>query len=181
MSAGALRQAVCGIIQAGLGLSSSQCGMEDTARPSASCPKELYISVHPGSWRSRHLDYGLDEEFGVKVTVSYRGSQFQLDKWGDHILGVADGIEVVARKIIPLIHCRYEVTHAANAILGGNSSGFINGTYLRLAGEQEPPVDRQPSWWGGRVSVQSINTYIGMSLTMNFDGARRVQQISEME
>lgn len=183
MSAAALRQAVCRIIQEGLGLNSTQCGLEDTARPSATCPAPLYVSIHPGAWRSRRLDYGLDEVFGVNVTVSYRGTQFQPDKWGDQILGadVSGGIESVSRKIITLIHCKAAPLAAANVIIGGSSTGFIIGEWLRLSGEQEPPADRQPGWWGGQVGKQNTNTYAGMSLTMHFDGARRVQSIEEME
>jgi hypothetical protein len=181
MSAAALRQAVAEIIRESLGLPSSQCDLEDTARPSATSAAALYVAIHPGAWRSHRLDYGLDEEFGVNVTVSYRGTQYQPDKWGNKLLSVSSGIEAVARQIIPLLHCKPEVTQRANVILGGTSSLFINGEYLRLTGEQEPPADRQPGWWGAPVHKQDANSYLGMSLTMRFDGARRVQEIEEME
>lgn len=180
MSAAALRQAVVEIIRESLGLGSMECDMEDTGRPSSTSPAALYVSVHPGTWRSRHLDYGLDEEFGVNITVNYRGSQFQPDKWGNKITSVSDGIEAVARSIIPLIHCKADALVRANRIIGGNSSLFILGEYLRLTGEQEPPSDRQPGWWGAAVTKQNANSYAGMSTTMHFEGARRVQAISEM-
>lgn len=183
MSTQALREAVQNQIRSKLGLSDAECGMQDTGQPPTGYTQKMYIAVHAGSWRAEQLDYGMRERIGCRVTVSYRGTQFQYDKW-EFVTGtLEEGVEFISRKVIWAI-ATYPILliDSANRLIsqsppGASSSQFVNGEFLRWQ-HCDLVTPRKADWWGAS-DPQARKA--GMSQTIIFDGALRVQAMSEFQ
>ena len=159
----------------------SECDTSRSPQPAVSAGK-LFIAVHPGGWKAgRPLDYAYEEIVGVNVTVNYRGTEFQLDRW-EKVAGIVDeGVEFVSRKVIAAVYTDpIALVNRANTILNlaGQASQFIPGIFLRFQ-KAEPCVERKAEWWGARANKE--DGPIGMSQTLIFDGAVRAENLTSLQ
>ena len=151
-------------------------------QPPANAGQE-YISIHSTSWsfgNSRDQHMGLDELFGLAVTVTHRTGQIPDDKLlpgaflgAQH--GLAYSLEQRARQVLVSIHKnRYTIQQVANALT--NTEGFIEP--LLFADADPAPTPRGPDWF---LSQSETHYDYGLSLELRFRPARRMQQHSTME
>jgi hypothetical protein len=142
---------------------------------------QVYVAVHPGSVGNTQ-DQCLDESYSVDITLSLKMGTYPVDKWGNPGIVLADtGLYARAEAIRALIHMDYVSMNNANAgsdySIGILENGFIEP--LKFAG-MGSPTERDPGWWWSESQTQTQTMApSGLSITLSFNGARRVQVIEE--
>lgn len=136
---------------------------------------DLFVRIHPGEWNCLTHDEGgdLDESYGVAVTISRRLPYAPADREGTEVLlKQTEGLMEVAALVRTQLHFSYAVINTANTTLGGSVNGFVEP--LRFRNAQTPAV-RSADWFSSEQAE-----HCGLSTTLFFGGARRVQTLESM-
>lgn len=187
MSGSAYRLAIRDRLREQLELNQGECEIQEDGRP-APRAGHTFVAIHPGSWNARYpADYHLDEVIGVKVTISLKSGRYPSDTTGRNLTGNSQDadlppFELLARQIIAEVHKNYTTMQAANDNIGNDSAGFIEPLQFTSAPE---PQHRSAEWWS-RANPPSARQSqppgpAGMSQTITFDGARRIQRQQELD
>lgn len=189
MSGSAYRLAIRDRLRTQLGLTTGECDLTRGPEPHPSAG-HTFIAIHQGSWSTRQpSDNYLDEVIGVHVTISLKAGRYPGDRWGTTLAGNSSDadlppFELIARRIIAQIHLNHTLRGEANDNIANDSAGFIEPLrFLRAAG---PPRNQMPEWWSAtpparRGQRPTAVTPAGMSQTLIFDGARRIQAQAELD
>jgi hypothetical protein len=185
----ALCLAVRDVLRAMLGLTGTEAQMSlvcDLAMMGKPHPAagQVFYGVHPGSWATQNGDYDLDEMMGVKVTVSMKLGTSPADRYLTALwMTPATGLDALARAAMLAVHRNQAVRLGANVYLGSTDllDGSPNGfeTELWFQGADGEPVPQGDEWFGTEPSV-ATQALKGMSVTLNFGLAERVQGIQGM-
>lgn len=165
-----------------------ECEVMFDGQPPVSMPGDFFVAVHPGEWIGRDAE-ALDELYGVNITVTLRVTKFPQDRIGINALVGDPGqrLDRLLEAIRAKLHKdpgprsatnsnHYPVLALANAIIGAGDNGFVEPLVFRGA---DPPQPRGPDWFLADVNVETRLPPIGLSQTMRFGGARRLQVIEE--
>lgn len=207
MSQAALMMAARDRLQLLLSLTRDSCDIGLDGKPKPACG-ELYVAVHPAGWSPGPDggDVGIDEVFGIAVTITRRLNEAPGDRWGSEIWVKKDtGIEPIARRVALELagdttgdittQSRYLVLQAANEYIrvwgraGGLglppewegstewAGGFVDPLKFRDGGN---PAPRGTDWFSAAPPSGELGEQIeaGVSQTLTFGGARRLQMIS---
>lgn len=165
--------AVRDTLRSQLSLDVNTCEITFDGSPPANCPPVFY-GVHYGQW-SASRNESLDERLGVNVTVTYKLEATPWDRIGQEIIVKArKGLEALCGQVrATLIVNDIAVIVAANAIIDANQggNGFEEPLRFRDGGR---PTPQGGKWFKAR-NVQIA----GLSQTLQFRDARRVQKIEE--
>lgn len=139
---------------------------------------ELFVSIW-GVKLTKYHNRALDERFDVRVTVSMRGGRVAWDRWGEGLwLEATRGLEPHVRAIVAQIHGAgqngIELLTAANQLIEGESNKFLTGHPLVFTGELGPDP-KSSAWWG-----KAAESWAGISSTLQFDGAQRIQKVDQI-
>lgn len=161
----------------GLGLTKAQCEVMFDGQPPPSCG-ELFVAVHPAEWNVEDVE-GLNEVFGVEITVTVRVGKVPRDEMGlNALIGPAgkslDGYLEEIRALLHLDSVADQVLNQANAIIGSAANGFVEPLRFRGGSRPEP---KGPDWFGAESSGAGMTPPVGLAQTLSFGGARRVQRI----
>ena len=150
------------------------CDVGIGPEPAPACG-ELFIRIYPGNWSVIGKDEGadLDEVYGVNICVTRRLNYSPLDRTGTEVLIKATtGLEDVCALIRTYLHYNYTLMNAVNTALGGSVNGFIEPLRFRDGGI---PIVRGADWFSAE-----DETLAGLSQTLIFGGARRLQTVESM-
>lgn len=180
MSQLALQTAAAARLRSALLLTEEQCGERFDGRPPA-VAGELFIAVHPGEWRGVEIE-GIQESFGVEVTVTLRLGTVPDDRAGPELLNKARvGLNAWCERVRAALWFDYTTLDAANATITDAANGFIEPLRLRDGGR---PTPRREDWFSGAAhpyaKAGGQPAYAGLSQTMVFYGAVRIQTIESM-
>lgn len=161
----------------GLGLPIAQCEVMFDGQPPPVCG-ELFVAVHPGDWNAVDVE-GLEEEFGVDITVTVRVGKVPRDGMGlNALIGPAgaslDGRLEQIRALLHLDSVQDQVLNQANQIIGNSANGFVEPLRFRGCSRPEP---KGPDWFGAEANGHGPLPPVGLAQTLHFGGARRVQHI----
>lgn len=126
------------------------------------------------------MSEALEETFGVQITVTVKLGQVPRDRIGTNAyLGPAgESLDDELRAIVALLHHdkgAYPVLAAANVILGASVNGFIEPLRFTSGGS---PQQVGPDWFSA-VTTKSTQAVAGLSQTLQFGMAKRIQNIEE--
>lgn len=156
-------------------LEEQQCEVMFDGMPQPVCG-ELFIAVHPGTW-TNDSDTSLDESYTIYVTVTLRVAVVPMDRGGTHALANArDGLDAVVENVRRYLHMSYAVIDDANNIINAraNFNDFIQPLKFTDAGTPQP---KGPDWFSA--VPEESEAMVGISQTLTFRDARRVQVIEE--
>lgn len=168
------------LVSGGLAYPSAVCEVQLGPEPPPVCG-EKFVSIHEGSWQAEDIE-GLSETFGLDVTVTFRVAKVPEDRQGTNALVGPTGasLDEECRKIVACIHLDKggdAVLNAANTLLGGTVNGFCEPPRFRGA---DIPRLRGPDWFGAEDVSSGRIQNMGLSQTLHFGGAKRVQTIESM-
>lgn len=179
MSQGILCTAVVTRLQSVLSLSSTSVEFMFDGQPPPMCGEEFF-AVWPGAWRPNDIE-GLDEEFGVNVTLTRRARFAPKDRRATEIwTKLTTGMDARLRQIIAAIHLDKgsdAILNAANTLLGGSVNGFVEPLKFRDGGR---PEIKGPDWFSADNEGGGGLMNAGVAQTLMFGGARRIQTIESM-
>lgn len=169
-----LLQAVLDHLRASLALDESTSEVMPTGKPPAFSGDTFYV-VHPGQIGTDQVE-GLEETFGVDVTITLRTGSVPADRVGTElILNTTTGIYARAAAVRAKLHMRYaDVMNDANAALGSGVNGFVEPLWFLGAGRVQ---EQGAAWFSAKATTANP---AGISLTLSFGRARRIQVIEEM-
>ncbi len=160
----------------GLGYTDANCAVTLDGQP-FEMADEFFVAVSPDSWTNQY-DEGLEEEFGVSITVSVRVPRVPADRIGKILMADGDGVYKSITQLVETIrahiHSNYVIMNAANTILTGAVNGFHRPLFLRDGGR---PMKKPGSWFGSGNKDQ----FAGLAQTIRFGGATRTQTIESMD
>ena len=180
MSQAALCLAVKARLQSVLTWDDNTCDVMFDGQPKPMAG-ELFVAVWPGSWTTNDIE-GLDEYFGVNVTVTRKFGYSPKDRGGTELWTKAVmGMEALLNRIKVALHHDVggdAIMAAANAIINATSThnGFIEPLRFRNGGR---PELKGPDWFEATPEGEGWSI-AGVAQTMMFDRARRVQTIESM-
>ncbi len=162
----------------GLGLPQAQCDVLFDGQPPPGCG-ELFVALHPGEWTTEDIE-GLNEVFGLDITVTVRVGVLPRDRMAPtSILASLAGesldqqLEAI-RALLHLDSVRDQWLNQANTYIGGTANGFVEPPRFR-GGDR--PQACGPDWFGTDWDGQGPLPPVGISQTLHFGGARRLQRI----
>lgn len=165
----------------GLGLPKAQCEIMFDGQPPPNCG-ELFAAVHPAEWSAEDME-GLSEVYGFDITFTVRVGKVPRDEMGPNALvgptgqSLDDWLEKT-RALMHLDSVQDQILNAANKIIGSGASGFVEPPRFRGGSRPEP---RGPDWFGADAHTHGATPPVGLSQTLMFGGARRVQRIESEE
>jgi hypothetical protein len=181
----ALETALMTAIRSQLGYVNSQCARTHKGQPEPRCGN-YFVSV----WSPKRIDSNastrktaLDLTYYVNATVTVRFTQ-PWDRWVIH----DDDLAARGRAIIALGHqdiYNYAIVRAANILAGYRTSsrpdgvtpvGFCEALWFQGADDME---EQGPDWFHAALD-SSASDAVGVSQTLRFGGARRVQALKTM-
>lgn len=178
-----------GLADGGLAYTAAECEVMFDGQPPPRCG-ELFVAIHEGYWLPGPPDEddgSLTELCGVDVTVTVRTGKVPFDRLGtDAYCGPAgQSLEERCRAIIAKLHkdpgpraagnpAHYPVLATANATIGAGENGFIEPLVFIKPGKVTP---RGPAWFSSDLPDGQAPS--GLSLTLHFGGAKRVQVVEE--
>lgn len=167
----AIRDTIQGIMQAPWNTADSvEVGLDGMPKPGCG---EWYVAIHPGGWISNSGDFDLDEVIGLSVTITRRLGSTPQDRWGPEVWVKTGGLEQKAREIIAVIHKKYDPMNAANTLIKQGDDKFHQP--LEFKGAAGLPQLRGPDWFSADGETEEAYAQVGVSLTLNFGEARRMQ------
>lgn len=176
MSARALRLAAKAHLVTQLSLGSGVCDVTIDGRPLMICGQR-FVAVHAGDW-SNASNESLDELVGLQVTITDRVGVTPFDRHGVEELEKAQtGLETYAEAVVAAIHMDYALMNAANALISASIAGvtkFVQPLFFRFG---ERPRYRDGTWFG----ADPPDADAGVSITLTFGDARRVQKVEDIE
>lgn len=168
----------------GLGYQPKECAVMFDGQPPP-WAGERFVAVWAGPWVGHDLE-GLEEEFGIFVTVSMRAARIPPDRLGESLIAGPPGqsLDEVLRAIVAKLHMdpgpiavgnpgQYPVLALANATIGAGENGFVEPLRFKDGGR---PEEKGPEWWWAEPAQGAP---AGIVQTLTFGGARRVQVIEE--
>lgn len=180
MSRRLLRLAVRDNLREKFGWTELECDTMPDGRPKPAAG-EIFVAVHGGQWTGRDIDSGLDEEIGFEVTITRRLGFSPMDQWNREVVeGLKDGLEVLAEQVRAYLHMNQQIRITANEFISAERTarGFTEVQRFRSCGDAE---ERGPDWFnaldfdtGGR------HANAGLTMTLTFGGARRIQRLESM-
>lgn len=172
MSARALRLAADAHLASELSLTEGQHAVVVDGRPPM-ISGQRFVGVHAGDWSNANNE-SLDEYIGLTVTITDRIGMFPFDRQGAEALEKAQtGLETFAEAVVAAIHSNYVLMNAANALIVGTVTTFVEPLRFRHG---EKPTYRDGTWFGAEPEQDA-----GLSITVVFGDARRVQKIDDMD
>lgn len=172
MSARALRLAAKAHLIDEFTLGDGVCDITPDGRPPPVCGQR-FVSVHAGDW-SNAASESLDERVGLKVTITDRMGVFPLDRHGLEALDKAQtGLETFAEAVVNALHMSYEHMNAANVLIQGTVTKFVEPLRFRLG-----QLDYRDATWFGATDPDAD---AGLSITLTFGDALRVQKIEDLD
>ena len=179
MSQLALLKAVRDVLRAApVSYANAQCEVMFDGQPPPNAP-EKFIAVHPGNWSATDFD-SLDERYAVDITVTVRVGKVPRDQMGLNALVGPTGasLDRELELIRKTIHSSYTVLTNANTIITAAADGFVEPLRFRNASAPQP---RGPEWFHAySQNEEPIQPPMGLSQTLSFGEARRVQTIESM-
>lgn len=169
----------------GLGLSNLQCDINFDGQPVPACG-ELFVCIFPGAWMVSDAE-GLDESFDINITVTVRMSVLPSDRQTAVTPLSSLGGKAMAQKLeeiralLHLDNVQDQWLQRANFYLGaleGAGGAFVEPPRLRGIAA---PQAQGPEWFSAERDVAGQILPCGLSQTMTFGGARRVQRIEGEE
>lgn len=144
----------------------------------------VFIAVYAIDWSNPNTElmHGLDETFGVACCVSMKGSFSPIrGHAGNLYLKALFGLEAICRKVMLAVHQDYVIVGEANNLIRdvyptAETDEIIEP--LRWLKTDPVPTFQDHSWWH---SDDDSDTFAGMSMTVYFGGARRIQARDEGE
>jgi hypothetical protein len=154
----------------------TECDVRPDGRPIAAA-SETYVAVHEGEWRGVDCE-GLDELFGIDVTVSVRSGVTPDDRLGESLMVGPAGMSLdeKLRGIVALLHRDppdYPVLNAANVLIGAGGNGLV--VPLRFSHADRTKI-ADPKWFWGPPAEED-DCPAGLYRTLHFVEAERVQTI----
>ena len=186
MSLSAVLTAVRNTLRADLTLADNECEIRPGPEPPA-VAGSVYYAVYGESWNpgDRDLNRGIDEYFGIAVTVTQRlGSRFPFDKYGDEAyIKATSGLEARIRAVNSTVHQSIPIHTAANVLISGTDKMV---EYFRWSGSDAIPQLRDGDWFisrneNPRSTRGAGDEYAAMVMTTRFEDARRIQTYANME
>lgn len=148
------------------------CEITVDGKPPPVCGQR-FVGIHAGDW-SNSANESLDERVSVQVTITDRIGVFPFDRQGAEALDKAKtAIETFAEAVVSAMHASYDVLNAANTLIEGTVTKFVEPLRFRFG---ERPTYRDGIWFGGDDPDQGA----GLSITLTFGDARRVQKIEDI-
>lgn len=177
------------VANGGLAYANAECEVMFDGQPPPNAP-ERFIAVHAGTWTARGDTEGLDETYGIMVTVTVRTAKSPIDKTAPNLLVGSTGgqLDVLLEAIRAKLHkdpgprsstdtSQYPVLAVANTTIGASDNGFVEPLVFTDGGQ---PEAKGPDWfhadsdnWSGSIR------HVGIAQTLTFGGARRIQVIEE--
>ncbi len=161
---------------AGLSLSAATCDEQPDGQPPPNAG-QVYYAVHEGSW-TNDADESLDEMCGVLVTITLRAGFSPKDRAG---LALLRDLRTRRAALRVAVHDNYVLMNLANTKLndafGHTVNGFVEPLRFRNAGR---PTKQGPDWFNAEAHPNG-STITGVSCTLVFERARRVQTLESME
>lgn len=155
----------------------NQVGLQKEGMPPPAAG-QFYVGIHGATWNpgQTEQDIGIEEVYGVNVTVTARTPFVPKDRQADAVYaGALTGLDRIIRWIMVSIHQDYTLITDANTNVGTDK--FVEP--LRWQGNDPEPVERGEEWFNavdGRGKVPS-----GWSMTAKFGDARRFQGFDVIE
>lgn len=172
MSQRALLLAVRDYLRSSVNLADDECEVMFDGQPMPMAG-ERFVSVWPGDWSARDIE-GLDEEYGINITVTRRVTYAPADRVVAPLTGTdAQALDQLLEAIRAKLHLDSQgdkVLNAANTIIGTGSNGFVEPLRFRHGSRPEP---KGPDWF----SADGESEVSGLAQTLTFGGARRLQTI----
>jgi hypothetical protein len=176
MSQRALLLAVRDYLRQQMQLTDAECDILYDGQPPPDCG-ERFIAVHAGEWRGGDVE-ARDDTFGVNVTVTRRTSYAPADRVVSPLTGPDFlALDKTLDQVASLLHkdpaaagsgTAYPVLALANATIGSAANGFVEPLTFRDGGRPEP---KGSDWF----SAEPGQGVCGISQTLSFSGARRIQ------
>ncbi len=143
---------------------------------------EQFIAVHMGRWTGGDVE-GLEEEFGVCVTLTRRATYAPGDQAGEEIWAlVTAGMDEMLRRIVAVVVTDVQlpgndtVLNRANAYIGDTANGFVEKLRLSDGGRAEP---KRADWFRGR-QQHADEAPAGLAQQLTFVGAKRWQRYDNL-
>lgn len=182
MSQYALAMAVRNYLRMTVPLTDSECEIMFDGQPPP-VAGERFVAIWHGDWTGNDVE-GLDENFGLNITVSRRTAYAPIDRGFVPLLADEQGqdLDHLVRQILRRIHLDAPgnpagdaILNAANALITaeGTASGFCEPLRFRSGGRIEP---KGAEWFG----AEPDSGIVGIAQTLLFNGARRTQGIESM-
>lgn len=160
----------------GLSLSASDCDEQPDGFPPPNAG-QIYYAVDEYGWTNT-ADESLDEYCGVSVTITLRAGFAPKDR---HAMALRRDLRRRRADVRRVIHNNYDLMNLANRKLEEHFkhpvNGFVEPLRFRSAGK---PEIRGPEWFSAEANPNA-SAICGVSCTLLFERARRVQVIDEME
>lgn len=187
MSMGVLLQAVRDRLIAALSIDDpAKIAINGTGRPDPLAGEEFWV-VHPGAFNNTSVQ-SLDERYDVCVTVSRRTEYAPDDRSEDWLVTGTIGLYDRIALARAAVHMNYQVLADAGGFNGqanwaggkpyslpNTVNGFAEPLMFSLA---HLPVPQGPEWFGSNSDGDEGNLYGGVSVQLDFLGARRTQNIA---
>lgn len=178
MSAEALLLATRDHLRSELGLDATTCEVTADGRPFPFSGMVFY-AVHLSSWRNDWCEGAFDEVFGVAVTITKRTARVPQSKVGRAVLvKEQSGLLKLAAAVRLKVHLNYTLMGLANDAIGDgvDANGFREPLLFRSV---SVPQAQNANWFAARGESSQKTSDAGMSVTVQFDGARRLQKYEE--
>ena len=181
MSQRALLLAVRDYLRSELEYTDSQCEVTFDGQPPA-VAGERFVAIHAGSWTGDEETEGLEEEYGIEVTVSVKAGRVPRDRIGTNLLvgPTGESLDNHLEDIRAALHLdkgAYPVLALANATIGASENGFVVPLRFRDGGK---PTEKDHAWFGvAPPDVKGLLPPAGIAQTLTFGGAKRVQVVEE--
>lgn len=157
---------------AGLGLGSESCDEQPDGSPPPSVGQGPYYAVHEGDWTNDD-DLALDEQYGLEITITVRASIAPKDRIG---IAILRDLRVKTAELRAKLHMSDLARIQWNLLIADTENKFVEPLRFLNAGR---PTIRGPEWFGA--DADGVNPPTGVSRTLIFGRARRVQVIEEQD
>jgi hypothetical protein len=156
----------------GLGLGSDSCDEQVDGAPPLVTGQGPYYAVMGTDW-SNDDDLALDELYGLEVTITVRASVAPKDRLGVAILR---DLRTYAERVRAKLHMSEGARIQWNLLIPDTDNKFVEP--LKFTGASRHAI-RGPDWFGA--DEGDTNPPTGVSMTLSFGKARRVQVIEEQD
>ncbi len=168
-----LIDAVVAHLRTKLSLGAEFIDNQEDGKPPPVCGQEYY-AISQGEWSNDAANY-LDERLGVDVTITLRTPFAPVDRSND---AVGKVLRRKANAVKAALHMDYGVLALADTALTSANQGFIHP--LVFLGCDRPTVRGADWFWAENDDGRSVDPS-GLSITLKFGRAQRVQRIEEQE
>lgn len=151
------------------------CIIQEDGKPTPTCGP-LFVAIYGTDWSPDTLDMnrGIDERADIAITVTRRMSATAFDVRGESFyINDSLAIEDTIHKIKCQVHQNYTLITAANALLTGDNKIMEP---LRWLGGDAQPQKVDNTWFSSEAPLD----YAGVTMTIRFGRARRMQSLSNI-